>query len=80
MEINIPRQVIRAHDIQLFFGKGERMSYKMMAEMRKFFKKEQHQPITIEEFCSYYKVKKEDILTAIYLGNKKPGTTNKTTP
>ena len=70
MEINIPRQVIRAQDIQIFFGKGERMSYKMIAEMKKHFNKERHQPITIDEFCSYYKVKKEDLLTAIHLGSK----------
>jgi hypothetical protein len=54
------RQVVRASDIQLFFGKGERMSYKMMQELRKYYGKEKHQPVTIKEFCDYYKVTRED--------------------
>lgn len=70
MECNIARQVITARDIQLFFGKGQRMSYKMIADMRKYFEKEKHQPVTINEFCIYFKVKSEDVYKAIMLGNK----------
>lgn len=70
MEWQMARQVITARDIQLFFGKGQRMSYKMMADMRRFFEKEKHQPVTIEEFCNYFKVKREDVYQAILLGNK----------
>jgi hypothetical protein len=70
MECNLARQVITARDIQLFFGKKERMSYKIIAEMRRHYEKEKHQPITIDEFCNYFKVKREDIYKAIILGNK----------
>lgn len=70
MECNIARQVITARDIQLFFGKKERMSYKMIADMRRHYEKEKHQPITIDEFCNYFKVKQDDIYKAIMLGNK----------
>ncbi|WP_333696562.1 hypothetical protein [Flavobacterium sp.] len=70
MERTIARQVITARDIQLFFGKGQRMSYKMIAEMRKHFDKEKHQPVTIEEFCTYFKVKREEVYQAILMGNK----------
>lgn len=70
MECNIARQVITARDIQLFFGKGQRMSYKMIADMRKHYNKQKHQPVTIDEFCNYFKVKREDLYNAIILGNK----------
>ena len=70
MECNIARQVITARDIQLFFGKGQRMSYKMIADMRKHYKKQKHQPVTIDEFCIYYNVKREDLYNAIILGTK----------
>lgn len=70
MECNLARQVITARDIQLFFGKKERMSYKMIADMRRYYEKEKHQPITIDEFCNYFKVKQDDIYKAIILGNK----------
>ena len=51
------RQVVMARDIMYFFGKQERQSFKMMAEMRKRFKKENHQPITVNNFCDYYGIK-----------------------
>jgi hypothetical protein len=70
MECNIARQVITARDIQLFFGKGQRMSYKMIADMRKHYKKKRHQPVTIDEFCNYYNVKRVDLYNAIILGTK----------
>ena len=70
MESNIARQVITARDIQLFFGKGQRMSYKIIADMRKHYVKQKYQPVTIDEFCEYFKVKREDLLNAIRLGNK----------
>lgn len=59
------RQVIKARDIQNFFGKQERQSFKMMSEMRKYFHKEKHQPITIKEFCTYYKVEPRDLYYAM---------------
>jgi hypothetical protein len=61
---NLTRQVLRAADIQLFFGKGERMSYKMMQELKRHFGKAKHQPVTITEFCSYYGVTREEFTAA----------------
>jgi hypothetical protein len=54
--VKVFRQVVKARDIQYFFGKQERQSFKMMAEMRMHFNKEKHQPITVTEFCAYYKI------------------------
>ena len=55
------RQVITAKDIQLYFGKKESMSFKMINQIKKDLKKLKHQPITIAEFCQYYNVEKEGI-------------------
>jgi hypothetical protein len=59
------RQVITAKDIQLYFGKKESMSFKMIRQIKKYFGKQKHQPITISEFCEYYRVDKESILVII---------------
>jgi hypothetical protein len=59
------RQVVKARDIMYFFGKKERQSFKMMAEMRKYFKKKKHQPITITNFCDYYGIKPSDFYIAM---------------
>lgn len=59
------RQVIKARDIQNFFGKKERQSFKMMSEMRKHFAKKAFQPITIGDFCEYYNVKAEELSQAM---------------
>lgn len=60
------RQVIYASDIQNFFGKGQRMAYKMIADMKKYFKKKPHQPITIQNFCEYYGIERQDIENSIH--------------
>lgn len=59
------RQVIQARDIQNFFGKGQRMAYKMIAEMKRHFNKKSHQPITIRNFCEYYGIERADIENSI---------------
>lgn len=57
----ITRQVIKARDIQNFFGKREHQSFKMMADMKAYFAKKSFQPITIGDFCEYYGVKPDDL-------------------
>ncbi len=59
------RQVIKARDIQNFFGKKERQSFKMMAGIRKALSKKPFQPITIDDFCQYYDVKPEGLIMAM---------------
>lgn len=59
------RQVIKARDIQNFFGKKERQSFKMMAGIKKEFGKKRFQPITMDEFCDYYNVKGEGLRMAM---------------
>jgi len=55
------RQVVIARDIMYFFGKKERQSFKMMAEMKRHYKKINHQPITVTNFCDYYGTKESEL-------------------
>lgn len=55
------RQVIKPSDIQTYFGKKTRMSFKMMHMLRTHFGKTNQQPITVDEFCEYYGVSKESV-------------------
>lgn len=73
----LPRRVIRAKDIQYFFGKGERMSFKMMKTMRQELNKKPYQPITISDFCDYYGVKEADVLASIQSAMELKALTNK---
>ncbi len=65
VKMGIARRVIKAKDIQHFFGKGERMSFKMMKSLRMEYNKKPHQPVTMEEFCNYYGVKETDLMASI---------------
>jgi hypothetical protein len=56
------RQVIKPTDIQEYFGKKTRMSFKMMSILRKNFGKTIYQPITVDEFCEFYAVTKESVI------------------
>lgn len=59
------RQVVKARDIQLFFGKKERQSFRMMEQMRAHFNKKPFQPITIDDFCEFYNVNSEGLIQAM---------------
>ena len=61
----ITRQVIKPRDIQNFFGKRERQSFKMMSEMKRHFRKEKHHPITVTNFCEYYAINPSELYEAM---------------
>ncbi len=63
----LSRRVIQVSDIQSFFGKKKRMAYKMIAEMKRHFKKKRHQPITFTEFCEYYGTTEEELTKSILI-------------
>ncbi len=56
------RQVIHVNDIMVFFDKKERQSYKMIAEIKKYYNKKAFQPIIIKDFAEYYNISQESIL------------------
>ena len=47
------RLCIYPKDIQVVTGRSERYGRNLIREIKKKFSKEQHQLVTIEEFCNY---------------------------
>jgi hypothetical protein len=46
----------------VFFNKKERQSYKMIADIKKCYKKLVFQPVTIIDFADYYNISQESII------------------
>lgn len=59
------RQIIKAVDVQIYFGKSKSMSNKMLRGLRSSLNKQLYQPITIKEFAVYYKVPVEEVIEVI---------------
>lgn len=59
------RIVIYAKDIQLITGKGERAARHMMHKIKVSLNKSNESIVTIDEFCIYAGIEKEDILHLI---------------
>jgi hypothetical protein len=56
------RRVIRAADIEAFFGIGTRQARQYISDVRQEYHKQKHQPITLKEFCEYYNIHKDEFL------------------
>jgi hypothetical protein len=59
------RLCIYPKDVQRITGKTERYSRMLLKKIKKHFTKEDHQVITITEFCQYMGLKKEEVLSFI---------------
>ncbi len=59
------RRVIRVEDIEKFFDIKSRAAYARMLEIKTYYSKKKHQPITISCFCEYYDVQEQEFLMAI---------------
>ena len=59
------RIIICTKDIQRITGKCERTARKIIAKIKASYNKPAHGLVTLEEFCSYCGLKKEEVLTAI---------------
>lgn len=67
MQEKIPvRIVIYAKDVINITGRRERAAWKMLAQIRKKYKKEKGQFVTIDEFCEYTGIKEERVLPFLY--------------
>jgi len=53
------RVCIYAKDIQQITGLSERSARNLLQRIRKFFKKQKHHFITIQEFCDFTGIKKD---------------------
>ncbi|WP_026969821.1 hypothetical protein [Algoriphagus terrigena] len=47
------RVVIYAKDIQIITGRSQRYSNSMLTKIRKYFQKEAHQYVTLDEFSEF---------------------------
>ncbi|HSD15587.1 MAG TPA: hypothetical protein VLB74_13125 [Flavobacterium sp.] len=47
------RIVMYPKDVMQLLGKSERQSRQILANIKKKYNKEKHQPVTVYEFCEY---------------------------
>ena len=60
---NIPKRVcIYPKDIQLITGKSYRQSTRLLQQIKASYQKEDEQMITIDEFCQYSGISKEELM------------------
>ena len=62
MKPETTRLIIYPKDIQRITGKSERWSRMLMQKVMEKFKKEEHQAVSVEEFCIYFGLKMEQVL------------------
>lgn len=56
------RLCIYPKDVQRITGKSERYGRMLLQKIRQYFEKEEHQFVTVEEFCKYTGFKKDDVV------------------
>jgi hypothetical protein len=61
MKLVTIRLCIYPKDVQLITGKSERYSRMLLQKVKEKFSKEEHQFVSIEEFCSYTGLKIEQV-------------------
>lgn len=59
------RVVIYPKDIMIITGKSERYSRYLLQRIKKYFQKEEHQVVSIPEFCAYMGLNQEDVEACI---------------
>lgn len=59
------RVVIYPKDIMIITGKSERYSRYLIQRIKKHFKKEDHQVVSISEFCTYMGLEISDVEESI---------------
>jgi hypothetical protein len=60
------RFIIYQKDIQIITGRGEKYARGMMSRIRKKFKKDAEQLITVDEFCVFSGLSKEEVEKRLY--------------
>ncbi len=61
MKETLTRICIYPKDVQRITGKSERYGRMLLQKIRTHFNKEEHQFITVEEFCLYTGLKEEHV-------------------
>lgn len=62
MKTQQTRLCIYPKDVQRITGKSERYGRMLLQKIRLYFSKEEHQFVTVEEFCKYTGFKKEEVI------------------
>ena len=60
------RVVIYPKDIMIITGKSERYSRYLIQRIKKHLKKEDHQVVSVSEFCEYMGLNEEEIQSNIF--------------
>ncbi len=55
------RLCIYPKDIQIITGRSDRYGRKLIKKIKEHFKKQQHQVVTVEEFCQYMGLQQETV-------------------
>lgn len=63
--MQMKRVVIYPKDIMIITGKSERYSRYLIQRIKKHLNKEQHQVVSISEFCAYMGLNEESISACI---------------
>lgn len=63
--MQMKRVVIYPKDIMIITGKSERYSRYLIQRIKKYLKKEDHQVVSISEFCSYMGLDQELVEASI---------------
>ncbi len=61
MKVSNTRVTIYPKDVQRITGKSERYGRTLLKKIKEELSKEDHQFITVEEFCSYTGIKTEQV-------------------
>ncbi len=59
------RICIYPQDVQLITGKSERYGRKIIKNIKDKLNKQKHQLVTIDEFCEYMGIEKENVISFI---------------
>ncbi|HNO00021.1 MAG TPA: hypothetical protein PKN06_07150 [Chitinophagaceae bacterium] len=62
MKLQQTRLCIYPKDVQRITGKSERYGRMLLQKIKQYFEKEEHQFVTVEEFCKYTGFKKDDVI------------------
>lgn len=59
--MRVNRIIIYPKDVQLITGKSERYGRSLLKRIKDHFKKDDHQFVSIDEFCAYTGLKHEQV-------------------
>ena len=62
MKLQQTRLCIYPKDVQRITGKSERYGRMLLNKIKDYFEKEEHQFVTVEEFCLYTGIKKDEVV------------------